>query len=196
MIRRMGNWKRLEPPRWGPTGRRASCGRSGSDGSTARLLAVQAGVPITLKTKRSPRRRHLTRHPGPTGRPGNAPPFPRSEGTPHSLRVSDIGPGLTLCGVPSEHTYSLGCGSQGECPGLVCVAPLGQIEQWHFDPAFDRCGLRAKCGNRGRRTRLQWRLGRLRGCFVSAARGNWRARQCFLFFRLHFSELYLFAVFL
>jgi hypothetical protein len=45
-------------------------------------------------------------------------------------------------------------------------------------------------------TRLQWRLGRLRRCFVSAARGNWRARQFFLFFRLHFSELYLFAVFL
>ena len=25
--------------------------------------------------------------------------------------------------------------------------------------AFEGCGLRAKCGNRGDRTRLQWRLG-------------------------------------
>ncbi len=32
-----------------------------------------------------------------------------------------------LCGVLSEHTNSLGRGSQGECPGLVCVAPLGQM---------------------------------------------------------------------
>jgi hypothetical protein len=38
-------------------------------------------------------------------------------------------PRPTLCGVPSEHTFSLGCGSQGWHPGLVCVAPLGQIER-------------------------------------------------------------------
>jgi hypothetical protein len=37
-----------------------------------------------------------------------------------------------LCGVPSEHTDSLGCGSQGWHPGLVCDAPLGQIGQWRF----------------------------------------------------------------
>jgi hypothetical protein len=30
---------------------------------------------------------------------------------------------------------------------------------------LEGCGLRAKCGNRGRRTRLQWRLGRLCRCF-------------------------------
>ena len=28
------------------------------------------------------------------------------------------------------------------------------------DPCFEGCGLGAKCGNRGHRTRLQWRLGR------------------------------------
>ena len=33
------------------------------------------------------------------------------------------------------------------------------------DPAFEGCGLGAKCGNRGRRPRLQWRLGRLDGGF-------------------------------
>ena len=37
-----------------------------------------------------------------------------------------------LCGVPSEHTYSLGCNSQGLHPGLVCVAPLGQMGRWRF----------------------------------------------------------------
>ena len=36
-------------------------------------------------------------------------------------------PRLFLCGVPSEHTYSLGCGSQGWHPGLVCVAPFRAI---------------------------------------------------------------------
>jgi hypothetical protein len=33
------------------------------------------------------------------------------------------------------------------------------------EPCFEGCGLWAKCGNRGRRTRLQWRLCRLDGGF-------------------------------
>ncbi len=52
-----------------------------------------------------------------------------------SLRVSPcLGPRPrpSLCGVPSEHTYSLGCNSQGLHPGLVCVAPLGQMARWRF----------------------------------------------------------------
>ena len=35
------------------------------------------------------------------------------------------------------------------------------------DPCFEGCGLGAKCGNRGRRTRLQWRRRRLHGSFGS-----------------------------
>jgi hypothetical protein len=56
------------------------------------------------------------------------------------------------------------------------------------DPCFEGFGLGAMCGNRGRRTRLQWRLGRLRSGFLPAASplcphlvgvaaGVWRAAQ-------------------
>ena len=74
MLRRTGDWKRPEPPRWGYS-RSVSIVRAVRFGlldarrSTARLLAVQAGVPITLKTKLSTHRRHLSRHPGPNGAP-------------------------------------------------------------------------------------------------------------------------------
>ena len=37
------------------------------------------------------------------------------------------------------------------------------------EPCFEGCGLGAKCGNRGRRTRLQWRLCRLRRGFGSGS---------------------------
>jgi hypothetical protein len=40
-------------------------------------------------------------------------------------------------------------------------------EEADSEPGLEGCGLRAKCGNRGRRTRLQWRLRRLR-CAVPA----------------------------
>ena len=62
----------------------------------------------------------LTGHriPAQGANPGNPPvkTNPRSEGTPHS-REPRTSTRLTLCGVPSEHTHSLGCGSQGDALG-------------------------------------------------------------------------------
>ncbi len=51
------------------------------------------------------------------------------------------------------------------------------------DTVFDRCGLGATCGNRGQRTRLQWRRARLTERFSDgertaqdeAAGERWRA---------------------
>ena len=65
--------------------------------------------------------------------PGNPPGKRdlRSEGTPHSLRVSDIDHGLPS-GVPSEHTYSRGCGSQGVALGWYALPLQGM---W-YDHSF------------------------------------------------------------
>ena len=40
------------------------------------------------------------------------------------------------------------------------------------EPCLEGCGLGAKCGNRGQRTRLQWRLGRREGDFVFGYRAE------------------------
>jgi hypothetical protein len=53
------------------------------------------------------------------------------------------------------------------------------------DSCLDGCGPQAKCGNRGHRTQLQWRLGRRVVVSYPRPEGS-GARQCFIFFRLHF----------
>ena len=58
----------------------------------------------------------------------------RSEGTPHSLRVSDIDPGLAYADVPSEHTYSLGFGSQGDALGWYVMPLQGTLVKLQAHP--------------------------------------------------------------
>ena len=77
--------------------------------------------------------------------------------------VSDPGP--SLCGVPAELTYSLGCGSQGDALGWYALPRWGKWDDGVSDPAFDRCGPKAKCESRGQRAQLQWRRRRLDGGF-------------------------------
>jgi hypothetical protein len=85
---------------------------------------------------------HATRLPPPETRPrrihpvGNAAPV---------AGVADPGRGAQRL---SEHLFSRGVG-------------IG-FESVRSYPAFEGCGPKAKCGNRGHRSRLQGRLGRLR----------------------------------
>ena len=60
--------------------------------------------------------------------PGNPPSKknPRSEGTPHSRRPRTSTPPF-LCGVPSEHTYALGCSSQGDAPSAPLTDGVGSV---------------------------------------------------------------------
>ena len=74
-------------------------------------------------------------------------------------------PRPSLCGVPSEHTDSLGCGSQGDALGWYALPRWGKWDDRVSDPAFDRCGPKAKCESRGQRAQLQWRRRRLDGGF-------------------------------
>jgi hypothetical protein len=108
--------------------------------------------------------------------PGNPPGKrnPRSEGTPHNLRVSDIDQG-TPYAVFLQNTPILSDAIPRAMPwaGMRCpfraYYAMTVPVSWAYrvsDTVVDRCGLAANCGNRGRRTRLQWRLGRLRRCFV------------------------------
>ena len=71
-----------------------------------------------------------------------------------------------LCGVPSGRGEWWGGGSQG------CTLGWYALPRWGkglavSDPCLEGCGLGAKCGNRGRRTRFQWRRRRLDGGFGS-----------------------------
>ena len=55
----------------------------------------------------------------------------RSEGTPHSLPASDIDPALPMrCSFRTHLLFRMRF--PGRCPGLVCVAPLGQMGRWRF----------------------------------------------------------------
>ena len=86
-----------------------------------------------------------------------------------SLRVSDLAPGL-LYAVFLQNTPILS-------DAILRVGTLGWYAlprwgKWHddfSDPAFEGCGLGAKCGNRGHRPRLQWRRRRLHRRFVSGS---------------------------
>ncbi len=79
---------------------------------------------------RESRSHALTGHhiPAQGANPGNPPRKrdQRSEGTPHSLRVSDIGPGLPMRCSFRTHLFS-GMRFPGRCPGLVCVTPSGYV---------------------------------------------------------------------
>ena len=117
--------------------------------------------------------------------PGNLPGKrnPRSEGTPHSLRVSDIDPG-TPYAVFLQNTPILWDAVPRAMPWAGMRYPFRVYGTITFsDTVFDRCGLGATCGNRGQRTRLQWRRARLTERFSDgertaqdeAAGERWRA---------------------
>ena len=90
--------------------------------------------------------------------PGNLPGKTnlRSEGTPHSLRVSDIGHG-TAYAVFLQNTLILGDAVPRALPWAGMRYPFRVCCTIRFsDTVFDRCGLTANYVNRGQRTRLQW----------------------------------------
>ncbi len=125
------------------------------------MSGASIAVPISDRPPRS-RSHALkgASHTSPGCNPGNPPgkTTPRSEGTPHrrAPRALDLDPALlsglsslfsglipqpfypaflprpSLCGVPSEHTYSLGGGSQGVALGWYALPPSGQMEQRRF----------------------------------------------------------------
>ena len=57
-------------------------------------------------------------------------------------------------------------------PNVFWPRPPAGFEEVVSYPCFEGCGLGAKCGNRGRRTRLQRRLGRLCRGFGSGSFGS------------------------
>ena len=58
-------------------------------------------------------------------------------------------------------TAAAGASGPGYSGGFTAYAVVSDSE-----PGLEGSGLKAKCGNRGQRTRLQWRLRRLRRGFV------------------------------
>ena len=80
---------------------------------------------------------------------------PRSEGTPHNLRVSDIDLAPSYA-VFLQNTLILWDAVPRAMPWAGRRYPFRVYGTIMFsDTVFDRCGLGATCGNRGHRTRLQ-----------------------------------------
>ena len=82
-----------------------------------------------------------------------------------SLRVSDLDPGLSYAVFLQNTPVLWDVVPRADALGWYALPRWGKGNDGVSDPAFDRCGLGAKCGNRGRRPRLQRRLGRLDGGF-------------------------------
>ena len=87
----------------------------------------------------APRFRHYAptghRIPAQGANPGNPPGKrnPRSEGTPHNLRVLDIAPGLPMRCSFRTHRFC-GCGSQGVALGWYAMPIQGIWDDNSFDP--------------------------------------------------------------
>ena len=77
-----------------------------------------------------------------------------------SLRVSDLDPGLSYAVFLQNTPVLWDVVPRADALGWYALPRWGKGNDGVSDPAFDRCGLGAKCGNRGRRPRLQRRLGR------------------------------------